>query len=299
MHFQRWLPDTAQFTGTVLCVHGLTRNSYDFERLAAVLTAAGYQVIAPDIVGRGKSDRLTEPALYNYATYAADLMALIEREKLRDIAWVGTSMGGVLGMMIAAKHPRLISRLVLNDVGTFIPKASLERIVAYADKPPPVFATLEDAEAHCRKAYAAFGIARDEDWKYFTRISLQEIPGGYSLAYDPSIITALAASPLTDVNLLPLWSAQPMPVLLLRGAESDLLPHDIAVAMALRPSTQLVEFRGCGHAPSLTVAERIPVVAGFISGTPAEPPAVIDILKGYGRLARAGWKALIQARRTR
>jgi pimeloyl-ACP methyl ester carboxylesterase len=275
MHYQCW-PATGVSRGTVLCVHGLTRNSYDFERLALALSAEGYCVLAPDIVGRGRSDRLSDATHYNYATYVADLLTLVRHEDLRDVVWVGTSMGGILGMMLAAQVPGLVAKLVLNDIGAFIPQAALERIVSYVANPPR-FATLADAESYCRKIYAPFGLVDDADWQAFTQNSITPVasPTGadddYVLAFDPAIGTALAATPLTDVNLWPLWEALWMPTLIVRGAESDVLPADTAATMLLKPQAQLQVFTGCGHAPSLMVPDQIAVVLDYVINGSALP----------------------------
>lgn len=268
MHYQLWTPESGTPRGTVVCVHGLTRNSRDFDRLASVLALQGYRVICPDIVGRGRSDYAPDPLLYHYGTYLYDLQLLLKHERVRGATWVGTSMGGILGLMLAMQRPRTISKFVLNDVGAFIPKTALERIAAYAGNLPR-FNTLAQAEAYCRETYATFGLQEASDWQVFTEYTIKPVPGprgdnDYVLAYDHALVEAFTGVPLTDVNLWPVWDANTAPTLVIRGAESDLLTREVATAMNTCAHTEVVEFAGCGHAPSLMVPTQIDVVLQFI-----------------------------------
>ncbi len=246
----------------VICVHGLTRNGRDFDRLASAL-AGDRLVICPDIVGRGESDWLRNPAGYGIAQYCADMAALIARLGVDEVDWVGTSMGGIIGMWLAAQPDTPIRRLVLNDVGRLIPAQALDRLAGYVGK-DPVFADLAGVEAYYREVMAPFGALDDEAWRHIARFGHRLRPDGrLGLAYDPAIAASLGPAPRTNIDLGALWEAIACPVLLLRGAESDLLLPETARAMA--DKAELVEFPGVGHAPSLMVPDQIEAVRGWLA----------------------------------
>ncbi|WP_029006976.1 alpha/beta fold hydrolase [Azospirillum halopraeferens] len=260
--YTRWgRPDAAR---TVVCVHGLTRNGRDFDALALRLADAA-RVVCPDVVGRGRSDWLSNPDLYGYPQYLADMNALLARLDVETVDWVGTSMGGLIGMMLAAQPNSPIRRLVLNDVGPFVTRAGLERIADYVGK-DPVFEDLAAVESYLRFVLMGFGTLADEQWRHMARTSARPLPDGrYGLAYDPGIGRAFTAQPLADVDLWPLWDRVRCPVLVLRGADSDILSADAAAEMARRgPAARLVEFPHVGHAPSLMVDDQIAVVRDFL-----------------------------------
>lgn len=235
----------------VLCLHGLARNARDFDALAAELAAAGRRVVCADVVGRGDSGWLHDPLDYGYPQYLADTAALIARLGSRQVDIVGTSMGGLIGMMLAAQPDNPIRRLVINDVGPFIPKAALARILDYFGKDPR-FADLAEAEAYHRRIYRSFGDLSDAQWRHLTETSLRPDGNGWRLHYDPRIAEPMRAVELADVDLWPLWEAVSCPTLVLRGAESDLLLAETAAGMTQRgPRAKLIEFPGCGHAPAL------------------------------------------------
>jgi pimeloyl-ACP methyl ester carboxylesterase len=248
---------------TLLCVHGLTRNAGDFEVIAQALSAH-YRVICPDMPGRGRSDYLAAPADYNYAVYLADMAALIARLDVGSVDWLGTSMGGLIGMLMAAQPGNPIRRLVLNDVGPFIPKAAAERIASYVGR-DPVFASIEAMEAALRQIYAVYGPMTDAQMRRLTEISARRRPDGtYGFAYDPHIADVFRTAAAVDVDLWPVWDSIKRPVLVLRGAVSDVLPGEIAQEMTRRgPKARLVEFAGIGHAPPLLAQDQIAAVRGF------------------------------------
>lgn len=248
----------------VICVHGLSRNRHDFDSLAEALAENGCYVVCPDIVGRGDSDWLTDPAGYGYPLYMTDMVAMIAHLGVAKVDWVGTSMGGLIGMMLAAQPKTPLRRLVMNDIGPFIPKSGAERIKTYLGK-DPVFANFAAAEAYLRKTLAPFGSLSKSQWRKLTEDSIAARDGGFRLKYDPAIAEPFKEARSEDVDLWPLWNAVTCPVMALRGKETDLLPADTAQEMTRRgPQAKLVEFAGCGHAPALMDQEQIGVVRDWL-----------------------------------
>jgi pimeloyl-ACP methyl ester carboxylesterase len=248
---------------TVVCVHGLARNAGDFDAIAEALSAH-CRVICPDMAGRGKSEWLTVPAEYGYPLYLADCAALIARLDVESVDWLGTSMGGLIGMMLAAQRESPIRKLVINDIGPFVSKVGLERIRGYVGL-DPTFPSLQALEAALRANYATFGALTDAQWGKMARDSMREKPGGFGLAYDPRIGDAFKEGPLEDVDMWPVWEAIRCPTLVLRGALSDLLSREAAQEMSRRgPKARLVEFEGVGHAPALLSEDQIAVVRSFL-----------------------------------
>lgn len=261
LHYVEWAgPKGAP---VVLCAHGLTRNARDFDALAQALTDR-YRVVCPDYPGRGKSEWLTHPEDYNYPLYVSNLAALIARLDVETVDWVGTSMGGLTGMMMAAQPAAPIRRLVVNDIGPFIPKTALEMLRNYVGLDPN-FSDVEEAEAHLRYTHAAFGPMEDGWWRHMARHAVREKPdGSLGFSYDPRIGDVLRGD-ITDVDLWEVWDRIGCPTLLLRGAESIFLREEDAAAMTRRgPKARLVEFQGMGHAPSLTAPDQIEVVRRFL-----------------------------------
>jgi pimeloyl-ACP methyl ester carboxylesterase len=251
----------------LIAMHGLTRNGRDFDAVARAL-AARYRVICPDVVGRGRSDWLANGALYGYPQYLADSAALIAGVGAATVDWLGTSMGGLVGMMLAAQPLTPIRRLILNDVGPFIPKVSLERIGSYVGQDPH-FAGMVELEAYLRRVHASFGALSDADWAHMARFSARRRPGGtYGLAYDPAIALPFRTGPIVDVDLWAIWDQIACPVLILRGGTSDLLLAETAAEMVRRkPGTTLVMFPDCGHAPALMNGEQIAAIDDWLRET--------------------------------
>lgn len=268
--YTQWGADDA--ARTVVCVHGLTRNGRDFDALADALAEApadapesSARVVCPDVVGRGRSDWLANPDLYGYPQYLADMTALLARLNVAAVDWVGTSMGGLIGLLLAAQPKSPIRRLVLNDVGPFVPKAALARIGDYVGA-DPVFEDMTALEAYVRFIYLSFGDLTAAQWRHIAEHSARPRPDGrFGLAYDPGISRAFKTQPLADVDLWAAWDAVRCPVLVMRGAESDLLLPETAQEMTTRgPKARVVEIAGAGHAPGLMSEDQIAVIRAFL-----------------------------------
>ncbi|MDQ1079804.1 alpha/beta fold hydrolase [Pseudoroseomonas cervicalis] len=248
----------------VICLHGLTRNGRDFDSLAGALAAEGRRVLCPDMPGRGQSSWLANGALYVVPTYVALMRPLLQGLG-RPYDWVGTSMGGLIGLGLASLPGEGPRRLVLNDVGAEIPGTALAAIGEYLAE-APVFDDLAALEAHLRRIHAGFGPLSDAEWRHLARHSARmRADGRLALHHDPAIAQPMAAGG-GDVALWPLWDRLDLPVLLLRGAESPLLTAATAARMAARHGVELVEFEGVGHAPALMDPAQINRVATFLRG---------------------------------
>ena len=252
----------------LLCVHGLTRCGRDFDELARAMSDR-YRVVCPDIVGRGRSDWLTNKHLYAPAQYCADIVALLARLEAETLHWVGTSMGGLIGMVMAALPGSPLRRLVLNDAGPVFSAASLARIGETLGKAPR-FDSLAQAEAFVRFVSQPFGPLTDAQWHHLTVHTVRQADDGkFDFRYDPGLAVTfqdnLAATGGKDLELWPVYEAIRCPTLLLRGAESDVLSRDVAAAMSQRgPRAQLIEFAGIGHAPVLMEADQIAPIREFL-----------------------------------
>ncbi|VBB69669.1 probable hydrolase [invertebrate metagenome] len=251
----------------LICLHGLTRNGRDFDDLAVALSDR-WRVLCPDMIGHGHSDWLADPAGYNETQYLNDCVALIARSGAAVVDWVGTSMGGIVGMMLAAQRNAPIRRLVLNDVGPFTPRAALERIRKYVYK-TPVFPDLLAAETYLYKTNAPFlGSLTAEQWQRTTRFMTRPHPEGkgYVLHYDPRVALALHAGTLTDMDLWTVWATIRCPVLVLRGQTSDLLTVETTEQMQVRgPEVTVMDIPNCGHAPSLMDNHQIKLIRTFLT----------------------------------
>ena len=247
----------------VICVHGLSRNGRDFDVLGEAL-APTHRVLAVDLPGRGASAWLADSNDYTFPTYLGTLTALIARSGAERVSWVGTSLGALLGMVMAAQPNTPVARLVVNDAGPQIEPAALTRIRDYLGL-DPTFASFAEADAYIRKVSAPFGALTDAQWDHLTRTSVVQRPDGrWGLTYDPGIAVPFrntAAPP----DLWAAWDAIRCPVLVLRGANSDLLSPATASQMAGRgPKPRIVEFDGIGHAPMLLVPDQYGPVVDFL-----------------------------------
>ena len=249
----------------VICVHGVGRNARDFDDLAGAL-AETHRVLSIDMPGRGRSDWLADPNDYIFPTYLTVVNALIARSGADTVGWVGTSMGGLLGIIVAAQRDTPVARLVVNDVGPAIEPAALERIRGYFGL-DPTFSTYDEIAQYIRTISAPFGALTDDQWKRLTASNVrQRADGRWGLAYDPGIAVPFRAS-AAPPDLWPLWDAIRCPTLVLRGRESDLLSSATAAQMTLRgPKAPVIEFAGIGHAPMLLSPDQIDPVVRFLRG---------------------------------
>ena len=252
----------------LVCAHGLARQGRDFDTLAQALSPH-YRVVCPDVVGRGRSDWLADPAGYQIPAYVADMVTLLARLRADELHWVGTSMGGLIGLGLAALPQSPIRKLVLNDVGPTIEAAALQRIGTYLGQPLR-WASVDEAADYLWSISASFGPHSREQWLALTRPMLKPDGDGFKLHYDPAIAAPLrAVTPeMAKAGEAMLWAsydALRCPTLLLRGADSDLLSFATAQAMTQRgPKARLHEFAGVGHAPTLIAPGQIDVVREFL-----------------------------------
>lgn len=257
----------------VVCAHGLSRQGRDFDTLARALSA-DFRVICPDVVGRGRSDWLPDPMLYAVPTYVADMVTLLARLNVEQVSWVGTSMGGLIGLSLASLHAQgqasPISRLVLNDVGPVIEFASLQRIGTYLGAPMR-FPSVEAGAEFLWSISQSFGPHTPEQWLALSRPQFKPAPeGGWMFQYDPAIAVPFRAftpeiAAFSEAMLWKAYDSVTAPTLLVRGQDSDLLSADTARAMGQRgPQAPCVEFAGVGHAPTLIADDQVACVREFL-----------------------------------
>ena len=256
----------------LVCVHGLTRQGRDFDTLAQDL-ASDYRVICPDVVGRGQSGRLADAMAYGIPTYVADMVTLVARLNVERVDWIGTSMGGLIGIALAALPGTPIRRLVLNDAGPVVEAEFVQRLGTYLGL-PAFWRTVDEAADALQLISAGFGPHTREQWLGLTRPQLisdeKDGMAGFKPHYDPAIAVPVRAmtpaiAAAGQALLWQLYERIGSPTLLLRGAESDMLSVATAQAMAARgPSPQVHEFAGVGHAPTLVQPDQRAVVRSFL-----------------------------------
>ena len=264
IHYLEW---GAQHAETVIAWHGLARTCRDMDHIAAHL-AQRYRVICPDTIGRGLSQWSPEPQReYCLAFYVKLATALVDQLGLETVHWLGTSMGGAIGTLAAASALRgRIRRLVLNDNGPQLADAAIERIRNYAGS-PAAFATVGELEAYFRSVYKPYGWLSDAQWRLLTETSVRRLPDGrVTPHYDPAMVMQFTHHH-DDYRLWDAWDSLEIPVLCLRGEDSDLLLRDTAEQMRNRgPRAVVVEIAGCGHAPALNTPAQYALVERFLAG---------------------------------
>ena len=260
----------------MLCVHGYSGNGRDFDELARALSQDA-RVVCLDVAGRGRSDWLPASLSYNFPQFLNDIAALLRRLEVDRVDWVGTSMGGLLGLMHAAQPGSRIRRLVLNDVGAFVPADGLREIGSRLAAPDH-FASLREVEAHLRETHREWGDITDAQFRALARHQSRRVPqGGYRLHYDPQIARLVRGGGLPFVDGLHLWDAWDRihcPVLVIRGEHSRILPAEVAQRMVdTHPEARLLEIEGAGHAPALMSAAEIDPIRNFLAARGAESTA--------------------------
>ncbi len=250
----------------LVCVHGLTRVSNDFDFFARAV-AADYRVVCPDIAGRGRSDRLRDPMLYQVPTYVGDMVTLLARLDAKTLHWFGTSMGALIGLVLASLPGSPIDRLILNDAGPVLQAAAIRRIGAYVGEVPR-FATIDEAEFYIRTIAAPFGPHSDSEWRFLTEAVMRRDGDAWVRHHDPAISVPFKAVPETDTTLWPLYDAIRCPVLAVRGEKSDLLSRETHAEMATRgPRATLVTIANVGHAPTFIHEDQIAIARDFLLAT--------------------------------
>jgi len=249
----------------LVCVHGLSRCGRDFDALARAM-ADHYRVVCPDVPGRGLSGWLKNPMEYQVQTYVADMVTLLARMDADSVHWVGTSMGGLIGMTLASLPETPLQKLVLNDVGPVIAASSLARIGEYLGMAPQ-FPDFAAAVAYVRAVSATFGVHSDAEWQSLTEhVTRRQADGTFCMHYDPAIAVPFkAAQADKDIELWPYYDAIRCPTLVIRGALSDLLRRETVEEMSARgPRAKIAEIADVGHAPTLMHADQIAIVREFL-----------------------------------
>jgi len=260
---------------TVVCLHGMSRNSRDFDALAGHLAERGMRVIAPDLPGRGRSEWSKHPDDYATPLYLSAMAAIIARLRVREVDWVGSSLGGHIGMELAALPGTPIRRLVLNDFGPRVSAVGLHRIGNYLHVERN-FDTMAEVEDYLRDIHVHFGALTKTQWRHLAEHSAVPTGDGrFRQHHDPSIARQMAWPSMLDITLWQVWDRIDCPVLVLRGEHSDLLAPRCVQEMlqrgpaAAKRQVRAVEIRGCGHAPSLMNPETIGIISEFLEADSA------------------------------
>jgi pimeloyl-ACP methyl ester carboxylesterase len=252
----------------IICVHGLTRQGRDFDYLAGQLAASGRRVICPDLPGRGRSGRLRNPDDYSLPQYCADMNALLARLGVEKVDWVGTSLGGLIGMVMAGFAGSIVRKLVINDIGPFVSSTGLRRIGRYISDMPASFATIEEGERYFRTVLEPYGNLSDEHWRHLAVHSLgwEDQRKRYAMLCDPSVAKGFNMPWFhPPLDLWKYWEAIKVPVLVLHGAKSDLLSRDLTMQMRKRNRhADVFSFDDCGHVPPLMAPDQIKIVTDFL-----------------------------------
>ncbi len=254
LHYIEW--GDAEAAKVMFCVHGLTRNARDFDFLAQRFVEEGYRVVCPDMAGRGKSAWLASPKLYGYPLYVQDVLALMELLGLERVDFVGTSMGGLVGMMIAHYYPQKLGKLVMNDIGPFLPADALNQIGEMVGQEMS-FDDFAEVTAFFEKYLLSFGVNDKEHFDHIVQYGCEKkADGRFYLKYDPQIAQPFRKrsgkqKKLPAMDLWKMWKNVNVPLLVLRGEISEVLPLEVAQRMAEKENVTLLEFSGVGHAPML------------------------------------------------
>lgn len=253
---------TPQKDKAVLCLHGFSRNGRDFDYLAQELVDQGYWIICPDMPGRGKSDWLPIPTDYNYPKHASEIMTLLARLDVEHIDLVGTSMGGIMGMVLASFPNNPIHRLVMNDVGPYLPSPPQQRIREYLGL-YPIFNSRDKAKNYLKQLLSPFGIHTEEHLEHAMENSyFLNTEGHYQLSYDNNILVGFTGE---ETDLWNFWETVNVPVLVIRGERSELLTLNCVDRMTQKKNVDFVEFPNVGHAPALNTENQIRVISQWLN----------------------------------
>ncbi|WP_367363970.1 alpha/beta fold hydrolase [Candidatus Tisiphia endosymbiont of Nedyus quadrimaculatus] len=250
----------------IICAHGLTRNAHDFDKIAMALSD-NFRVIAIDYPGRGDSDVFKTKKHYNYQVYVKDTVLFLKKLAINNCIWLGTSMGGIIGYVLASKYKELIKAMIINDVGPFIPAAPLVKIGQYAGQTPS-FVDLVSAKQHLKLIYSQFGISSEEDWDHLTKYSFIKIQDGkYKMNYDPGIIQGMNANAdkPKNVDIWTIWNKIVCKLLVIHGAKSEILQQDTIDKMKKTKDFDLFVVDYAGHTPSLMTDDQISYIKSWVN----------------------------------
>ncbi|KAL0232744.1 hypothetical protein GEMRC1_011491 [Eukaryota sp. GEM-RC1] len=262
--YRRFENHTNNDATPIICVPGLTRTVHDFDFIAQSLSYTN-TVYSLEMPGRGSSTYFSDASHYTYPTYINDCQSFISFLNFSSVWWLGTSMGGVIGMFLSSLPNSPITKLVLNDIGYFVPYSALQQISQYIKHIGP-FPSFEDGVEYLKNVYAQFGNLSYEQWRHFAEGSLKKVDDQYFLHYDTKIVDAFNAAVENgqNIDLSSVWELVEIPVLLLRGKDSSVLLKDVADKMGEKSNCEVVEFDGCGHCPSLMDERHIEIVKNFL-----------------------------------
>lgn len=257
-----WQSGSASAEKVLFCVHGLLGRSRDFDELIAALSE-DFLCVAIDLPGRGQSEWLKQSEQYRPENYLPAIGAVLNILGNLPVYWVGTSLGGILAMAAASLEIADIKKLVLNDVGCHIPKASLQRIAAYVKD--PVFADQQALIDHIKQTYPSFRDLTEAQWQRVAQYGSRQTDDGLHLHYDPAIAVNVSSGSNEDINLMPLWQGIECPQMLIHGTASDLLTQDVVDLMReLKPDLELLQLEGLGHAPPLMTPDEVQAITEFL-----------------------------------
>ena len=257
---------TLDASSTVVCVHGLSRQGRDFDKLASALSQSGYRVVCPDLPGRGNSDWMPNVLDYVFPQYCADMATLLASLGPGPIHWIGTSLGGLIGIVLAGAANSPITKLIVNDIGPDVPLSAVARVGLRISRDPTSFSSFDDALQHHRRTFASCGPLSDEQWRHFTKFSLRtDEAGRYVSLLDPKVITAYSWLMYYQMTLWSYWDAIKTPIMAIRGVNSDFLPAFLLGEMKRRaPQLVAYEVADTGHMPMLMSAQEIDAVTRFL-----------------------------------
>lgn len=249
----------------IVCAHGLTRNAHDFDKIAEGLSN-NFRVISLNYPGRGESENFEMNKHYNYHVYVKDTLLFLKKLNIKKPIWLGSSMGGIIGMILASRYKDFFKAMILNDIGPFISSAPLVKIGRYAKK-TVIFDDLDSAKQHLKLIYSQIGINNEEDWNYLTKYSVIPTLGGkYKMNYDPGIVHGMSIDNTTpkDVNMWTIWQRIVCKLLVIHGVKSDILTKSTIEEMQKTKNFDLYEVSYAGHTPSLTNLDQINYIKSWL-----------------------------------